>query len=233
MSFNPQNLQMWSSNAIPGAKPPHVPTEWAYYTQYDTLAVILAPGYFKAFADFNSPILPPFSVNDLIYCVTPSGNFWLTVTAINEVTVALFQATKLFTSGTITATQFLDMYATPIEIIPAVGPHSAIILENCFIEVDYSTAAFAAGGAIAFQYGNFTHGAGIQASVTVAAAIAQGWTANSVLTVGGIITGAEGSNEAASVINEGIYLSNGTQPFTTGGSTLYYHLPYTVYPTRL
>jgi len=130
----------------------------------------------------------------------------------------------------VTAAQVNGAYATPFVLIAAGGANTLIRIHDVTIELDYGSAQFAGGGAMALQYDNTANGAGVLASAALAAATLNGFTADSV--VG--LAGAAAAGTAAATVNKGIYLSNLTGAFTTGtGSVLNFHISYSIVTTAL
>ena len=125
------------------------------------------------------------------------------------------------------AAEFLGMYAAPKLLIPAAGANTLIRVHLATLELDYGGVQFAAGGPVVLQYTPTVNGLGPQTSVTVAAAIINGRTADSAI---GINTAGPFA-DAADVVNQGVYLSNQTAAFTTGNSTVDVHVWYSVTPT--
>lgn len=133
---------------------------------------------------------------------------------------------QFFVNGSITLTNFLNNYTTPVLLVPAVGPNSTIIIDSIQIYQHYGTAPLVGGGALIPQYGNTIHGNGVPAGTSVTAAdLAQ--TASTAYTM----IGASGSGAffpRSTCVNQGIYLSNKTGLFTGGtgsvfGFTVLYH----------
>lgn len=125
----------------------------------------------------------------------------------------------------ITANDIKAMYATPFLLLPAPSQGRTIFIDSIVWDFTYGGAQFAGGGAIAAQYGNIAHGAGVIATTTIPAATLNALTANQVLTQGA------NTNIVASPLamsNTAIYLSNQTAAFTTGTSnallTVDYHI---------
>jgi hypothetical protein len=116
----------------------------------------------------------------------------------------------------LTAAQFKGMYATPVSVLAAPGANLMNIVDSCAINYTYSTAAYAAGGAVGLQYGNTADLAGPPASTTEAATDYTSATANTMFRFGGgLSTGAVTST----AINTAIYISNASAAFTTGSGT--------------
>ena len=119
----------------------------------------------------------------------------------NQVTVSL------------TLSQFLGMYATPVQLVAAPGAGLMNVVDNILINGVYGSAALANGGVVGAQYGNTAHLAGEAASATEAAADFIAMAANTMFRIGGgLSTGAVTSG----AINTAIYLSNATGAFTGG-----------------
>jgi hypothetical protein len=126
-----------------------------------------------------------------------------------------------------TAAQWNGMYAAPVLLVAAPGANSMIIVESIAIVMTYGSAAFAAGGVVAAQYAATADGAGVPASTTEAAADFFA-TASTVfkLNAGAVLA------PFTTAANEGLYLSNATQAFTTGtGSSFIVKVRYHVIST--
>jgi hypothetical protein len=127
------------------------------------------------------------------------------------------------TSGTqtqsvsLTAAQILGMYAVPVPLLPALSLGMMYVVDNILWDVTYGTTQYAAGGAIAAQYGSTIQGGGTAAAASIAAATLNAVAANTVFNEGSAST----LNAARSAVSGlGIYLSNATAAFTTGNSTV-------------
>ena len=127
----------------------------------------------------------------------------------------LATAVGALASVPLTAAQINGMYAAPVQLVAAAGAGTLLIFDKMVLDIDYGTTPFAAGGAIAVQYANTVHGAGVAASTSIAAASLTGVSASSQLIVGAVAVVA--ANTA--IENIGLYLSNATAAFTTGDST--------------
>jgi hypothetical protein len=126
----------------------------------------------------------------------------------------------------LTAAQINGMYATPVQLIAAPGAGKLILIDSILWDIAFVSAQYAAGGAIAAQYGNTVHGAGPAASGTLAAASLNGVAASGFLSNAG---SAGLLNVAASASeNTAVYLSNATGAFTTGDSTVHLYIRYRV-----
>lgn len=130
----------------------------------------------------------------------------------------------------VTAAQLNAAYATPYVLIAAPGANKLIRIHDVTLEVDYGSAQFASGGALALQYDSTANGAGVLASAALPAATLNGFAADSV--VG--LAGAAAAGAASAMVNKGIYLSNLTGAFTTGtGTTVDFHISYSIVTTTL
>lgn len=130
----------------------------------------------------------------------------------------------------VTAAQVNGAYAAPFVLIAAPGANKLIRVHDVTIEVDYGSAQFTTGGAMALQYDSTANGAGVLASASLAAATLNGYSADAI--VG--LAGAAASGTAAATVNKGIYLSNLTAAFAVGtGTTLDFHISYSIVTTTL
>ena len=123
-----------------------------------------------------------------------------------------------FASVPITAAQFNGMYAAPFQLIAAPGANKMIIIEGMELVMTFGSADYAAGGVVAAQYGNTTHGGGPLATNTEAAADFFA-AASTVFAFNGVSGNTVGALPFSTCGNAAIYLSNATQAFTTGDST--------------
>lgn len=126
----------------------------------------------------------------------------------------------------LTSAQILGMYATPVQLIAAQGAGKLIIVDDIIWDIAFVSAQYAAGGAIAAQYGNTIHGGGPAASGTLAAATLNAVAASTYISeagAGGVLDVA-----TTSALNTAVYLSNATAAFTTGNSTATLYVRYRV-----
>ena len=195
------------------------PRSYTYYTT-DTQAVASAANYFDS-------VIYDLSVGDTItvYSATELSNVTYTVTSVTtHVTVAAVNG-LLLASGTLTAAQWLGMYAAPVVLIAAPGANKLIIVESMSLSLVYGTVQFANGGAVQIQYDSTVNAGGVLAqTATIAAATINGATANNSIK----LLGALAFNLNTAVANKGIYISNATGAFTAGDSTFRYSLLYRV-----
>ncbi len=126
----------------------------------------------------------------------------------------------------LTAAQVNGMYATPVQLLPAPGAGKLIIVDSILWDIAFVSAQYAAGGAIAAQYGNTIHGAGPAASGTLAAASLNGVVASGFLSNAGS-AGLLNVTAAASE-NTAVFISNATAAFTTGDSTVNLYIRYRI-----
>jgi NAD/NADP transhydrogenase alpha subunit len=128
------------------------------------------------------------------------------------------------TATTISNAQLLALYDTPVNLVPAQGAGSLILVDKVVVDYHFLTAQTTAGGAIAAQYDSTVHGAGVAATATIAAATLNGFAANAVMSVGSVAV----SQADTAVYNKGIYLSNATADFATGAGSLVVYTYYRV-----
>jgi hypothetical protein len=126
----------------------------------------------------------------------------------------------------LTAAQVNGMYATPVQLLAAPGSGKLILIDSILWDIAYGTTQYAAGGAIAAQYGNSVHGAGPAASGTLAAATLNAVAASSFLSNAGSAGLLDVASSAA--LNTAVYLSNASAAFTTGDSTVNLYIKYRV-----
>lgn len=146
--------------------------------------------------------------------------------AFSGTTLGLASTLQQYATVNLTLSQFLGMYATPVQLLAAPGAGNMIIIDKIAINLIYGSAALVGGGAVGAQYGNSAHLAGTAASVTEAATDYTGAAANTMFRIGGgLSTGAVTST----AINTAVYLSNNTAAFTGGtGDSFVVDVWYTV-----
>lgn len=124
----------------------------------------------------------------------------------------------------VTAAQLLAMYATPLEIVPAVTG-KAIIVDNVEFDMTRTATAFTGGGVVALQYKNTANGAGTPVHATIAATVLTGAAGR---VVSHRIPVVLSDVAAADIVGAGLFLSNASQAFAAGTGTLrlivHYHL---------
>jgi len=156
---------------------------------------------------------------------------------LEEITLAnplVFSGTTLgvapqalqYATGTLSAANWAAMYGAPVQILAATvaGSGKVIIVDSFDINYTFVAAGYTGGGATLLQYGNTTHGGGIAATSTLAAAGFSDQTASMSVKVAGALA----VNATASLANTGIYISNQTAAFATGDGTFTYYLRYHV-----
>lgn len=196
---------------------------FTYFSPTDTVATISAANYFL-------PVVIDLLVYDLIFITGTDGSTVLQVaTSVppsditsGSITVTPYLGSSLqeyVATTTLTNSQLLGMYATPVLLVAAQGAGTLILLDKMVVHYKWLTANTAAGGAIQAQYTNTANGAGVAASASIAAATLNGLGANSALAVNSVAV----SQLDSAVNNQGLYLSNATAAFTTGaGSAVVY-----------
>ncbi len=135
-----------------------------------------------------------------------------------------------YTTVAITAAQFNGMYAAPKLILAAGGANTLIVVHRAILAMTFVSADYAAGGIVGFQYDSTVHGAGVAATNTEAAADFFA-AASTAFQFEGVSGNTVAISPFTTSVNKGLYLSNLTQPFTTGDSTFVCHLWYSIIPT--
>lgn len=135
-----------------------------------------------------------------------------------------------YASVAITAAQFNGMYAAPKLLIAAPGANKLIIVKQMALVMTFVSADYAAGGVVFAQYDSTADGAGVQATNTEAAADFFA-AASTTFLFEGVNGNTVGALPFSTTVNKGLYLSNATQPFTTGNSTFVAQIWYSIIPT--
>lgn len=122
----------------------------------------------------------------------------------------------------LTAAQLIAMYATPVEIVPAV-PGYNIILDSMEFDITRTSTAFTGGGVVAVQYNSTANGAGTATTATIAATVVTG---SSGRTITARIPVVLSDVATASITNIGLYISNATAAFAAGTGTAVVRVKY-------
>lgn len=134
-----------------------------------------------------------------------------------------------YKTGTLTLAQILDLYNTPVEILPTLSTGFMYVVDKLVIEAIYGSAAFSGGGNIYLQYGTTAHGTNT-ATGNIAAAFLTGLSADSIISTTGAINSTSG---LATSVTDGakLTITAGTAVFTAGtGGSAVYHVYYKVIP---
>jgi hypothetical protein len=186
----------------------------------DNIATCTANGYLTAqaanIALINNAVgvSPPFQwyANDTILLAASDGNVFCSINA-SFTTLTPYVAAQQVVETNLSAAQINGMYAAPVLVVPAPAAGTVNIVKHAYLSVEFNSAQYADGGAIALQYKNTVHGAGVAASGTIAAATLNGVSANEVL-----LFPLVSSILLANATAQAIYISNATGAFDTGDS---------------
>jgi len=139
--------------------------------------------------------------------------------------VPSWEAQRLSKTVALTAAQLIAMYATPVEIVPAV-PGKAIIVDSVDFVIVRTATQFTSGGVVAVQYNSTANGAGTSTQATTFAAAVV--TAAAGTTYSNRQPAVLSDIATASITNIGLFISNATAAFATGTGTatvtVSYHL---------
>lgn len=159
--------------------------------------------------------------------VDAAGNLTIAATSVEASMLAV--GIPRTATVAVSAAEFNGMYAAPKLLVAAGGANTLHIVHNVVYEVNYGTAQFANGGAVAVQYDSTVNGAGRDASADTAAAVFNGYTADSTVGAAGEVE----TGTSAATVNKGLYLSNETGAFDTGDSDLQVHVTYSTVTTTV
>lgn len=109
----------------------------------------------------------------------------------------------------LTAAQLIAMYATPVNLIPAV-PGKTIIVDSYELNMTTTSTVFTGGGVVAPQYAATANGAGTALTATVAASVVTATAGNSVTSRIPVV------QSAIAQAGVGVFLSNQTAAFAAG-----------------
>ena len=137
-----------------------------------------------------------------------------------QITPTLMQYTK----NVLSSASVLNMYATPIQLLPAPGAGMLIVVRQVVFSINFLNTQYANGGNIALQYGSAAAGAGVKACNVLSAATFNAWNVSSGISVDGLVANSSNAN----TVNQGLYLSNDTAPFINGNNILHASIWYAI-----
>lgn len=137
-------------------------------------------------------------------------------------------------SGTLTTAQIAGMYAAPVLLVPLPAAGYMHVVISFTLNADNATAAFGGGGVVLVQYSNTANGAGTAATSTINGGIFSTDAANRVaVATGAAVSQAASASFISGTATAGLYISNQTGAFTTGGGatgTATWYLNYMTVP---
>ncbi len=195
-----------------------------YLSTTDNLATATGSGYLTAQAaniELVNDGVWEWETNDLVIVSASDGVLLASINA-SFTTLTGYVASVTSVEIQLTAAQINGMYATPVLVQAAPASGTVNMVTDAWLAVDFVSAQYAAGGAIALQYKSTVHGAGTLATGTVAAATLNGVTADEVLAFAPLAT-----LLLADATAQALYISNQTGSFTTGDSPATLHVNFT------
>lgn len=171
------------------------------------------------------------NIADLAVTAAKIANNTITDTqvSVNGLTsLSLNKSLVQFASGNLTTANIEAMYGAPIQLIPAAGANTLIVVKQFTVELAYNNVAFTGGGAFGLQYGNTAALAGPAASNQFSAGII---TATASTWGSEANTGIGAAPALLGCANTGIFISNLTAAFATGNSNMNWYIDYAVYTT--
>jgi hypothetical protein len=138
----------------------------------------------------------------------------------------------IYTKVTISSSEIKGMFATPKLLVAAGGANTMLYPMATIFEIKYNSATYAGGGNVFIQWDSTASGGGTKALGSITAANA-GVTSTADAFSYLVTLGSVAITTTSAVVNKGFYLSNSSGAFTTGNSTCYVHLYYTVLLTAV
>ncbi len=130
-------------------------------------------------------------------------------------------------SMNLSTAQIQGMNATPIQVLAAQGTHTLIMIYFMKFEYIFNTTAFSGGGTVQLQYGNAVNASGCVICTGLDLTLSSSGLFYGAADQQQFLFGIGVVNPVSEIINQGIYITNGSAPFTGGGSssgslTVYY-----------
>lgn len=149
----------------------------------------------------------------------------VTNTQLNTGTIPVVVQTATLS---LSSSNIQNMFTTPIQIIAAQGAHTYIIVHNVTTEYIFNTSGYTDGDSLIIQYGNV----GSESSSYILF-----YYSNLILQGSSSAMDSENGQAgrvqmlASGVVNQGLYITNGTAPYTGGDSTAKLTVLYSVITT--
>lgn len=194
----------------------------AYNSSSDSLATILASGYFATIADVLSP-------GDLLLVVASDDTQIIIVTAVSPVTTALFTGITRYAEVTISTAQVLAIRATPITLVAAPGAGRILTLKAALLILDYNSIAYTeSADNMAIKYTNGS-GAAVSQAIEMTGFIDQtaDMVTNAQPKIDTIVTAAASANQALVLHN------TGDGEYAAGNSPIRVKVSYQIHYTGL
>lgn len=131
-------------------------------------------------------------------------------------------------SVTLTAAQINGMFAAPVQVLPAQGAGTLIVVTKGVANAVFGSAAFTGGGNIALYYGSVSPPVSL-GSNTIVPAFLTTFSANQIVNMGGANGAAVNVVVSSIALNKGLFVSNATAPYAVGtGATVTFTIQYYV-----
>lgn len=181
--------------------------EYNYFTQ-DSQQLVVADGYFNSVANV-------IATGDYVGVYSTLAGVYIRyrLTNTNNVISAVAQNVTLENTVTLTDVQIASMFTTPIQILPSLGTIYTYSVQDITVVVTFGTTSLSAGGSVGLQYGTAAGLTGIAASSVQTGSQVRAIAANSIFTM---ISVPVQPALSGGVINQGVFISNGTNPYTDG-----------------
>jgi len=134
---------------------------------------------------------------------------------ITEAMLAFTLGDIIYTDFEISSAQLLDLFTTPVTVVPAAGANTLIVPIECWAFLDYESATYAAGGAVHLAIGSVSCGSIAATAVTSASDIVSKFVLTTAVSSG-------------SLLNQDLKVYAASANFTTGDSPLKCRLLYKV-----
>jgi len=134
---------------------------------------------------------------------------------ITEDMLAFTLGDIIYTDFEISSAQLLDLFTTPVTVVPAAGANTLIVPIECWAFLDYESATYAAGGAVHLAIGSVSTGSIASTAVTSASDLVSKFVLTTAVASG-------------SLLNQDLKVYAATANFTTGDSPLKCRLLYKV-----
>jgi hypothetical protein len=193
--------------------------EYLYQTA-DAQATVAASGYFNQNTSGTAIAYNGVAVDIVtgdyvkVYSSADSSLVTYRLTNTSGVITTSFVGGTVTLTPTVSLTQFLAAYATPLLVAAAPGAGLVYTNVRAVISMVYGSAQLANGGDSYIQYTSTANGAGPMATSSVSGTGIAALTASSAWAYGSGATTA--SPATPTVTNAGLYLTNASAPFITG-----------------
>jgi hypothetical protein len=187
------------------------------YQTADAQATVAASGYFNTGVT-GAGVAYDIVTGDYVNVYSSASSSLITYRLVNTagVITTTFVSGSVTLTPTVTLTQFLAAYATPLEVAPVPGAGLVYTNVRAVMVFTYGSAQLANGGDSFIQYGTTVNGGGHAATSSVLGTGIAALTASNSWAYGSGSTVPAVTPAGTTIVNASLCLTNLAAPFITG-----------------